>query len=300
MLHPAMAGKIESGFGCQNFLQEGTPEMENNGLWVWGYVLDQVPGQVPFVPFESWCSLETACSYLRADNAVYMNSCSSMEALDDALFSRMANCKNVVCGLDHADYQTCAEKVSLFSLKHPNISGAIIDDFLDEVGDYYQGPSARMTPEKLRDIRHALKKHNPDLKLYVVRYTRQDPERLLPYLDHFDVLNLWVWSSTRDFWQAQYLDTIANLRAMYRKPILQGIFLHHYGFCPAEQPPMDPELLQIQCERVSEELRCGRISGWCFLQNGWFSLQSHRKILQDLKGYLEWFYGTTTAFHTLD
>ena len=53
--------------------------MKNNGLWVWGYVFDSYPGKIPFVPYESWCSLETACKYLNADNAVYMNSCSSME-----------------------------------------------------------------------------------------------------------------------------------------------------------------------------------------------------------------------------
>ena len=274
--------------------------MKNNGLWVWGYVFDSYPGKIPFVPYESWCSLETACKYLNADNAVYMNSCSSMEALNDTLFKKMDCCKNVICGLDHSDYETCAEKVSLFSLKHPNIGGAIIDDFLDDLGDYYQGPSAGMTPEKLKAIRNALKKHNPELKLYVVRYTRQNPERLLPYLEHFDVLNLWVWTSTKEFWQSQYLETVANLRAMYRKPILQGVFLHHYGFCYTEQPRMEPELLRIQCERISEELRWGHIDGWCFLQNGWFSLQSHRETIQELKSYLEWFYGTTTCFHKLD
>ena len=38
----------------------------NNKLWVWGYVPDKVPGMMPFVNQETWCSLETAGSYLRA------------------------------------------------------------------------------------------------------------------------------------------------------------------------------------------------------------------------------------------
>ncbi len=267
----------------------------NNNLWVWGYILKSIPGNVPFVPFETWCSLETACSYIRAENAVFMNSTSSMDALEDSLFDRLNCCRNVICGLDHKNYLECAERISLFSKRHPNIGGAVIDDFLDAVGDYYRGPSAGMKPETLGEIRAALKKYNPELKLYVVRYTRQNPETLLPYLEHFDVLNLWVWCSTQEFWESRYSDTIAQLRSLYGKPILQGLFLHHYGFCNTEQPPMSPELVTIQCERVGEELRRGRIAGWCFLQNGWFSLNSHRKTILTMKEYLDWHYGTTTC-----
>ena len=58
----------------------------NNKLWVWGYVPDKVPGMMPFVNQETWCSLETAGSYLRADNAVYMNSTSDMNSLNDTLY----------------------------------------------------------------------------------------------------------------------------------------------------------------------------------------------------------------------
>lgn len=274
--------------------KRGEKLMVNRNLWVWGYVMDRIPGKVPFLPFQSYCSLETACSYFGAENAVFMNSTHSMESLNDQLFGYLKNCRQVVCGLEHGHYLEAAERVSDFSLSHPNVEGAVIDDFLDEVGDYYKGPSAGMPPEELKAIQQALKKHNPALKLYVVRYTRQSKEDLLPYLDYFDVLNLWIWHSTRDFWEASYLDEIAKFRKLYRKPIMQGLFIHHYGFCDNEQPPMDPELMNIQCERIGAELRQGHIDSWCLLQNGWLSLPSHRATVKVLKDYLDWHYGTTT------
>ena len=268
--------------------------MTNKGLWVWGYVLETVPGRVPFVPFDTFCSLETACTYFGAENAVFMNSTNSMENLRDSLFDRLSACRKVICGLEHGCYAAAAERLSEFSLRHSNIYGAVIDDFLDESGVDYQGPSAGMTPEELKEIYLALKKYNPSLKLYVVRYTRQNPDVLVPYLEYFDGLSLWVWHSTRDFWEASYHDMITLYRTLYRKPIMQGVFIHHYGFCNNEQPPMSPDLMNIQCERIGEELRRGRLDSWCLLQNGWLSLPSHRPAVEVLKKYIDWHYGTTT------
>lgn len=267
---------------------------KHNNLSVWGYVQTQVPEHVHFVPFDSFCSLESACSYLGADQTVYMNSADSMDTLNPEMLSRLGN-RGIICGLTHGQYVESAEKIGLLSKTMPNLVGAIIDDFLDESGNYYKGPSAGMSPDDLAKVHAALKLHNPALKLYVVRYTRQNPERLIPYLPYFDVLNLWVWCSTKDFWISQYHDTIAHLLAMYDKPIMQGIFLHHYGFSNNESPVMDLDLLEIQCERISEELRRGHVDSWCVLQNGWFALPSHRKHVQFLREYFQWHYMTTTV-----
>ncbi len=268
------------------------PKYKN--LSVWGYVQTQVPEQVNYVPFDSYCSLESACSYLGAGQTVYMNSAHSIDTLTAPMLSRLGE-REIVCGLTHGQYLESAEKVSLLSQNLPNIIGAIIDDFLDERGDYYQGPSAGMTPDTLAKIQAALKRHNPALKLYVVRYTRQKPETMIPYLPYFDVLNLWTWCSTKDFWISQYRDMVGDLLALYKKPIMQGVFLHHYGFSTNESPAMDLELLEIQCERISEELRTGHVDTWCVLQNGWFALPSHRKQVQFLREYIKWHYMTTTV-----
>lgn len=216
--------------------------MKNNRLWVWGYVLKQVPGNVDFVPRPGWCSLETGARYLGADNVVFMDSCSGISRLDDEYFQYVASFKQVVCGLQHGKYLESAKAVSEFSLTHPNVTGAIIDDFLDYLGDYYEGPSAKMTPEQLKDIRDALRSKNPSLKLYVVRYTRQDPAEMIPYLPYFDVLNLWVWKGSECFWQNEYVDVLARIRRMYPgKEILQGLFCHEYGKDDDWQTPVSPE-----------------------------------------------------------
>lgn len=269
-------------------------KMKNNRMWVWGYVLDQVPGTVPFVPKKTWCSLETAVSYLGADNAVFMNSCTDLAELNDGLFAHLDSCKQVVCGLQHGKYLESAAAVSRFSLTHPNVTGAVIDDFLDTLGDYYRGPSADMTPAELQAVRDALRSANPDLKLYVVRYTRQDPAALLPYLPYFDVLNLWVWGAGENFWYNDYVDTVARYRLMYGKEILQGLFVHQYGPDEDWATPMPENLMASQVRAVGNELRKEHIGGWCFLQNGWFCRETHRETMQALKSRLDWFYGTTT------
>ena len=99
-----------------------------NKLWVWGYVMDKIPGFVPFVNEPTSCSLETACRYLGADNAVFMNSMHDIDALDDGLFSHLRDRKNVVCALTHGKYAESAERISAFSLTHPNVCGAVLDD----------------------------------------------------------------------------------------------------------------------------------------------------------------------------
>lgn len=75
--------------------------MSNNNLWIWGYVLDKIPGSMMFVNQDTFCSLETAGLYLHADNAIYMNSTTNMSALNDDLFQYMKDFKQVVCGLQH-------------------------------------------------------------------------------------------------------------------------------------------------------------------------------------------------------
>lgn len=258
----------------------------NNRLWVWGYVLQEAPGIMPFVNQETYCSLETAGTYLRADNAVYMNSTSDADSLNDALFSHMTRFRQVVCGLQHGRYAETAEAVSRFSLTHPNVIGAIIDDFRDSVG-----PSANMSVAELREVHAALKSRNPALKLYLVRYSRQDQKELIPYLDYFDVLNFWVWVSTDHYWRSLYHYDIEAIRSL-GKPVMQGTFLHNYGEDWDQAIPM--EMLQLQCAKISAEIRSGTVDDWIILQNGWFCRENHRKQVQWLKDYMEWFRGTWT------
>lgn len=256
-------------------------------LWIWGYVLEHVPGPMMFVDRPTYCSLETAADYLQADHVVYMDSTTHLLNLDDRLYRHVTRCRQVVCGLEHGNYAKAAAAVSEFSLTHPNVAGAIIDDFRE-----VHGPSRDMTPDDLRAVRGALKSRNPSLQLYLVRYSHQNQEELLPFADAFDVINFWVWVSTDHYWRYQYGNDILNLKNTFGKPILQGMFMHNYGEDWDE--PMPQPMLELQCRKISDQLQAGHIDGWCILQNGWFCRHSHRQQVQWLKNYLDWFYGTTT------
>ncbi len=47
---------------------------DGNRFWLWGYVLDTVPGTAMFVDHTTSCSLETGAEYLGCDNILWMNS----------------------------------------------------------------------------------------------------------------------------------------------------------------------------------------------------------------------------------
>jgi len=262
------------------------------GLLTWGYVLDTVPGQVPFVNGASHCSLETAAEYLDAEGVVFMNSNHDINSLDAKRLARIPETRNIICGLQHTKYVETAVEVGRLSLVHKNIRGAIIDDFLE-----WHGPSAKMTPEELKAVREALRKENPSLKLYVVRYTWQDQKDLLPYLEYFDAINLWVWISTDHYWRAEYEPELDRIKQLTGKPITQGIFIHNYGETWNNRDgdrPVDLELIQLQCRKIFPKVRNSTLEGCIVLQNGWFDHDDHREHVQWMKNYIDWFYGTTT------
>ncbi|MGE5530480.1 MAG: hypothetical protein ACM3VW_00005, partial [Bacteroidota bacterium] len=189
--------------------------------WTWGYVIDgAVPGEVPFVG-RSHCSLETAASYLGTPNVVFMNSNHDKTSLRPECLDPLEGCEQVLCGLQHGDYAETAREVSKLSLERHNIVGGLIDDYLD-----FHGPTASFTPKQTREVYEALKSHNQDLRLYVVRYTWQDQAELIPYLPYFDVINLWVWIANTYDWQVKIGAEVERIRQLTGKPILLGLFLH--------------------------------------------------------------------------
>lgn len=263
-------------------------------LWVWGCVFPEIPGRMPDVDGKSYCSLETAASYLGAENVFYLNTMYRLDDLDERLMAPLENCTNVVCGLTAGDYPGSARRIGEFSRRRPNITGVILDDFLSPFS-----PSKNMRPEELAAIRRALKDANPDLSLYVVYYTQYDYHKLQPYAEHFDVVNLWAWESSVHHWNGEYPPYLQGLRQLLGKPVVQGVYHHQYGanHGTGEQTfPQPIDLLEVQCERITVELRQGGLAGWAILNNGWFSRLDHRRQTQWLKAYIDWHYGTTTAY----
>ena len=271
-------------------------------FWVWGYVLDKVPGRAPFVSESTRCSLETGVQYMGCEGAFWMNGLHDIDALGDEQLARLKGIPNLICGLTHVEtlgpgkggwkllYKESAERISELSLKYPAIKGALIDDFRSETG-----PSRSITPEYLHEVNLALKSKNPALKLYLVQYhvTQNPVTELLPYKDDFDGISIWNWIPTEYFWKALYEFDILRFRDAYPdKQIIQGQFIHDFG---GKSGPMPMEHVEMQCECITQQLDAGMIDGWCVLQSGFFSHRNHRKQVEYVRNYWNWLYETRTV-----
>ena len=275
--------------------------MSNNKFWVWGYVLDSVPGKAFFVDKSTSCSLETGAKYLQADNVFWLNGLHTLDAFSESQCERLRDIPSVIGGLTHIEangpgkgnwqiyYVEAAEKLARLSLKYPNIKGAVIDDFRSPVG-----PSKNMSDEDLHRVSATMKNINPDLKLYLVRYfTTQDHKSLVSCADDFDGLSIWLWNSSDYFWNALYHEDIRQIRELLPgKEIIQGQFLHAYGEGGIPQPMKQ---LKNQCSKISYALDRKTIDGWCALQSGWFCFESHRKQVEYLRKYWDWYLNTRTV-----
>ena len=81
-----------------------------------------------------------------------------------------------------------AEKVSRLSLKFPNVTGAIHDDLLRMLREQGFGG------DKYATVSDAPKRHNPNLKLWIVVYAKEmDKPEWLGVEPYVDVINLWFW-----------------------------------------------------------------------------------------------------------
>lgn len=271
-------------------------------FWLWGYVLEnEIPGRMMFVNGTTSCSAETAVKMLKCGSLFWMNPLHSPDAINEDQFKYIADCENIFVGLSHVEtngpgkggwvlkYRESAEITSKFSLKHPNIKGAIIDDFRSPTS-----PSRYITVEEVREIKEALTSANPDLKLYVVQYyTTQKPEDVVPYLPYIDGTAIWCWNSSDYFWNALYEETLRQWREVFEgKDFIQGQFLHAYGDGDKPQP-MDQ--MELQCKHISKWLEAGTLDGWCILNNGWFCKQDHKNQLEYLKNYWDWYRDTHTV-----
>ena len=67
-------------------------------FWVWGYVLDQVPGKSYFLDGATSCSLETGAKYLGADNVFWLNPLHSQDAICDWQIERLQDFSTVFSG----------------------------------------------------------------------------------------------------------------------------------------------------------------------------------------------------------
>ena len=131
--------------------------------------------------------------------------------------------------------------------KHPNIIGAIVDDFFSGNGD------ARIPIDRFHEISEML--HRASLELWVVFYASLFNSNTLPWLDAVDVLTFWSWT-TSELRSAE--ENIRRLKAMCPgKRCLAGCYIYDYG----QSRPMDMESMTFQMDLYRRMLLAGNIDG---------------------------------------
>ena len=224
-------------------------KLGDDNLWVWG-------GPTPY-----WGgtmaddTLVKGADYFNAKNVVYVYGPTSEKMLAlHAKYKRMlcqvnSNCRTPGAQGGASDEEN-AEYLSRMSLRFPNIAGAMCDDV---TLDYLK----IILPERFAARYHALKKHNPNLKMYGVVYVHELDQKDFTYiLPYMDVVNLWFWHKEEIL---DFDEKIELCRQKFPgKPIIQGIFLHEYGRSDAGNLP---ELLVYQLDKAREYITKGVMEG---------------------------------------
>jgi len=146
-----------------------------------------------------------------------------------------------------------AEHLSRLSLDFPNVTGAFVDDTtcMFEYGSY-----STQVPDQ---IRSALHRHNPRLKLWIVVYVSQlDEGYWQPFLPFVDIISLWMGADDIPDLAAH----VDRCREVFPgKQISVGSYIRDYRAMRANPPDM----MQLQYETMYRLWREGRIDGYNIL-----------------------------------
>ena len=224
-------------------------KLDESNLWLWG-------GPTPFWGGSTAPdALVTAAEYFGIKNGVYVYGSTNAEMIGKhSSFNKLLCQINKNCRTkevqDELSEEENAELLSKLSLDFPNITGAMCDDVTNNL-------KGNILPAEFSPRYEALKKHNPDLKLYGTVYvhelTKKDFTVIQPYID---VVTLWFWSMN------EIVDYDENIKrcqqAFPGKKILQGVFVHDYGLSDCGTIP---ELLNFQLDRARKYIKDGILEG---------------------------------------
>ena len=132
-----------------------------------------------------------------------------------------------------------------------NITGGIVDDF------FSPERMKRFPPAVLKKIKNAL--NEKGLDFWCVLYDMQLDLDLSEYIDCFDGVTFWIWTSP------QLANTGAHLKKLYsitkNKPVMLGMYVFDYG---TGGVPLAPELFEAQLSLYYNELKEKRADGIVF------------------------------------
>ena len=155
-----------------------------------------------------------------------------------------------------------------------NITGGVVDDF------FSPERMKRFPPEVLKKIQAAL--NAKGLDFWCVLYDMQLELDLSTYLDCFDGVTFWIWTSHELANMEKHLEKLFVLTK--DKPVMLGIYVFDYG---TGGVPMKPELFETQLARYFDLLREGQVEGIIFCSGtlGDAPLETNRILKEYIQKY---------------
>ncbi|NQT14956.1 MAG: hypothetical protein HQ582_19530 [Planctomycetes bacterium] len=156
---------------------------------------------------------------------------------------------------DPATVRAEGENVARIARQFPNVTGVYCDDLLGLMKRFDYGA------KEFGAIRTAIRKLNPDLKLWTVVYTHEFKEadfwiRMRP---HIDVVTLWIWKSEDLAHMRGYVEQCREL--FPDKPIVMGVYLRDY----TKRAPIPVDLVLAQMHGIADLIDEGKLAGYSIL-----------------------------------
>lgn len=204
-----------------------------DGLWLWGQDAGShhnpeygwnIPGENKMGPVEG-------AAYLGIPNCFRVVMGGSPEPPFDDESKRLAGFDQVAWSImgDKSSIRNNngaddLEEVLRQAEKYPNVVGGVLDDFFRP-----EQRDARITLERLKEIRERLHAFPRKLELFLVYYAALLEIDYTPYLELVDVVTFWSWDSAELACAEENLNKIIAMTP--GKKHLAGCYLYNYGDC---------------------------------------------------------------------
>jgi hypothetical protein len=160
-----------------------------------------------------------------------------------------------------------AKNISQLSVKYPNITGAFDDDLIQIV------KRDNITPGQYASVNQDIKSVNPKMKHWIVVYSHElRKEDLLPYVNTFDIVTLWVWASKDLVNLDKYVEQCRQI--FPDKPIYIGCYLRDYTLLEG----ISMTLLKHQWELVAKYVYENLIQGYHVLAGSLIDLHPEQAM----------------------
>lgn len=229
-----------------------------DNLWIWGQPAGshhKVENNMWKLPGENKMGPLEGANHLGIPNMCIVTSGDDPAPPFDNLAEQLKECPQIAWSIigdasstRYKGGKTDLDEVLKVAKKYPNITGAVMDDFLR--------PERRevFSPEVVGQYADRL--HAAGLELWTVIYEFELIEEAIPYLEHCDVISFWTWYGEK----LQDIEkNLAKLKSLIKgnKKILMGCYMWDYGNCK----PLSLEDMEYQWNTYKKLFDAGEIQG---------------------------------------